>query len=315
MGRNRKKLAACPNCGRALAKEDNYCARCGQENHTHRLPAAYFVRELLAGILAFDTTLFRTLRDLFLPPGLVIREFNANKRARYLPPLRLYLFTSLIFFIVLSWNTERIEQDAPEIRVASGEVGTLEVFDLDFEDGRVIPDSVLMALTADGRPSDEQVDLALMTAGVEPDLWHRVNVRLAINLNARGTSKVAFVRTIITSFSKVMFVLLPLFAALLYLLYWRKAIYFAEHLVFALYYQSVLFILIGTYLLIDRYFEISYLSGPLLLLGFIYLVWALRTVHKRSWWSSVLKAIFLDLSYLLLLALGVVTAAVMGAVL
>ena len=88
MARTRVKRPECPNCGRALEADANFCAHCGQENHTHKLPVRHFVVEWLSGMFNFDTKLLRTLRDLFWPPGLVIREFNANKRIRYVHPLR-----------------------------------------------------------------------------------------------------------------------------------------------------------------------------------------------------------------------------------
>ena len=46
-----------------------------------------------------DSRLWRTLAALLLRPGYLTREFLAGRRARYLPPVRLYLVISLVFFL------------------------------------------------------------------------------------------------------------------------------------------------------------------------------------------------------------------------
>ena len=38
---------------------------------------------------------------LMFKPGLLTREFLAGRRVRYLPPLRLYLVLSVVFFLIL----------------------------------------------------------------------------------------------------------------------------------------------------------------------------------------------------------------------
>ena len=51
-----------------------------------------------------DARIFQTLKLLLFKPGSLSTEFSRNRRARYMSPIRLYLFTSLVFFLVLSWK-------------------------------------------------------------------------------------------------------------------------------------------------------------------------------------------------------------------
>ena len=46
-----------------------------------------------------DSRLWRTLAALLFKPGHLTREFLAGRRARYLPPVRLYLVLSVLFFL------------------------------------------------------------------------------------------------------------------------------------------------------------------------------------------------------------------------
>lgn len=51
-----------------------------------------------------------TVRDLLLHPGRLTREYLAGRRARYLPPVRLYLLASVAFFLVSAYE-ERVRPD------------------------------------------------------------------------------------------------------------------------------------------------------------------------------------------------------------
>ena len=62
--------------------------------------------QILAETFEADSRVVRTLRALILRPGHLSLEFSRNRRAHYLSPFRLYLFTSLLFFLVLSLTVE-----------------------------------------------------------------------------------------------------------------------------------------------------------------------------------------------------------------
>ena len=99
----------CANCG--AAKQGAYCAVCGQNDRNYRRNVFPVVAEALAETFETDSRLFRTLGVLFTRPGFLSKEFTENRRARYLSPFRLYLFTSIAFFFVLSLSIDL--PDAP----------------------------------------------------------------------------------------------------------------------------------------------------------------------------------------------------------
>ena len=66
-------------------------------------PMTDLMRELLKETLEVDGRAFRTVRTLFLQPGTLTTEFLAGRRRAYTPPLRLYIFISVAFFIVAAW--------------------------------------------------------------------------------------------------------------------------------------------------------------------------------------------------------------------
>jgi len=89
----------CANCGQPLAGE--YCAACGQRHEPHVHTVSHFASEAFESISHADSRLWRTLLYLLTKPGFLTREFFAGRRVRYLPPFRLYLVISVLFFLVV----------------------------------------------------------------------------------------------------------------------------------------------------------------------------------------------------------------------
>ena len=90
---------ACLNCGAAVAGP--FCSQCGQSTHPHRSLLHVF-EEFLHGILHFDTKAWRTLPMLAFRPGTLTRGYVYGKRARYISPLALFLFTVFFMFFVFA---------------------------------------------------------------------------------------------------------------------------------------------------------------------------------------------------------------------
>lgn len=89
----------CPNCGKPVIGA--YCAICGQPRDVNRRSIWGLVKVLVEDIASFDSRIMRTGWALVLRPGELASAFREGRTQRYLPALRLYLFVSLIFFLVL----------------------------------------------------------------------------------------------------------------------------------------------------------------------------------------------------------------------
>ena len=101
----------CANCDAVLG--GRFCQQCGQAAHVHR-SLQHLVEELLHGIFHFETRAWRTLVELAWRPGRMIREYIHGRRARYVPPLPLFLFMMFALFLVFSMTTTVGETgDAP----------------------------------------------------------------------------------------------------------------------------------------------------------------------------------------------------------
>jgi hypothetical protein len=89
----------CPNCGKPMIGA--FCAICGQPRDVNRRSVWGLVKVLVEDIASFDSRIMRTGWALVAKPGELATAFREGRTQRYLPALRLYLFVSLIFFLVL----------------------------------------------------------------------------------------------------------------------------------------------------------------------------------------------------------------------
>ena len=90
----------CLNCGTELSGP--YCYYCGQPDKRLMVFLPALLREIAEDFFDFDSRFFRTLKPLLLKPGELTSSYIAGRRARYSPPWRLYLISSLLFFLFMA---------------------------------------------------------------------------------------------------------------------------------------------------------------------------------------------------------------------
>lgn len=96
----------CLNCGHPLKLSDKYCPNCSQANSTKKLTLLDFFEEFLANYVSYDSKLWRTLTALLLRPGKITREYISGRRLSYTNPFRFLLSLSIIYFLIISYNSE-----------------------------------------------------------------------------------------------------------------------------------------------------------------------------------------------------------------
>ncbi len=106
--RQRKAIAwldkTCANCDAPL--QGPFCHVCGQPEKTPIRDVISLGSDALDYLFDVDARLWRTLRDLFVRPGRLTQGYLAGKRMSFVRPLRIYLITSAILFIVISSMAE-----------------------------------------------------------------------------------------------------------------------------------------------------------------------------------------------------------------
>jgi Protein of unknown function (DUF3667) len=93
-----RKEKDCLNCGATVV--GRFCHICGQENVEPKETFWHMVTHFFYDITHFDSKFFETVKDIVLRPGFLSKEYMLGRRARYLHPVRMYVFTSAIFFLL-----------------------------------------------------------------------------------------------------------------------------------------------------------------------------------------------------------------------
>jgi hypothetical protein len=94
-----RKEKNCLNCQTTV--QGRYCHVCGQENLEPKETVWHLVQHFFNDITHFDGKFFASVKFLLRKPGFLSAEYVAGRRASYLNPIRMYVFTSAFFFIIL----------------------------------------------------------------------------------------------------------------------------------------------------------------------------------------------------------------------
>jgi Protein of unknown function (DUF3667) len=92
----------CLNCNATLTQDAKFCSNCGQSTTPSGKPFLSFIGQSIHELLEIDGRLALTLKTLLFKPGLASYEISRGKRVKYTPAMRVYLVSSLLFFVVFA---------------------------------------------------------------------------------------------------------------------------------------------------------------------------------------------------------------------
>ncbi len=303
----------CLNCGAEVLGK--FCQQCGQENLEPKETAVHMVRHFAEDLTHFDSKFFNSVKYLFTRPGFLATEYMKGRRVSYLNPVRMYLFTSALIFILISYLSGGAKHVSPqaaytrdtiEQNTTSGSVswyttdvpGTDEqVSGLEFpkiyaKNGVHVYDSIQRSLPESERDGffDRYFNRKIAATATT---YHKDPNEFMQQLNQR----------FLNSFSKVFFFSLPLFVLLLSLLYARKKqFYFSVHAVFTLQYYCFVFFSLLLITIAQMYaFEDGPASSAMLAVLFavfasiyVYLYLAMLRFYGQSWVKTLIKFVILS---------------------
>jgi len=274
-----RKETDCLNCGTTV--QGRFCHVCGQENVVPKETFWHMVTHFFYDITHFDSNFFTTVKDLIIRPGFLSKEYMIGKRASYLHPVRMYVFTSAMFFLIFFSFFSPVKKIAVETnkpldaKQRTDYVITLQD-KLKKDTGNKILKSKLALFKDTSRPVTTDDILKNETGGMQisfgnvkyksieeyesaqtklsvskRDGWFRkrlIKKQIEINNkyqeNPDEISK-EFGESILHRLPYMLFVSLPLFALILKLVYMRrKQFYFADHGVFTIHFYIFSFLLL-----------------------------------------------------------------------
>ncbi len=272
--------AQCDNCHSSL--QGDFCHHCGQEKQSYIRNVSGVVTEFFGEFSNWDTRLWRTMLPLWFWPGYLSRRYVNGHRVPYVPPLRLYLFTSIIAFLILA----KFMPD-PQI-TASPTDAVAQQPAQDAGQAKAIFSEVI---TDVNRDLQQDHSIGFFSAQTQQEFDAKVeaiiaNPKLAIN-------------KFFSLAPQMMFLLLPLFALLLKLLYIRSNHYFMEHLIVALHSHSFILQFSVLYLALQTASQsiswpwlvtfTDWLATATLIWMPTYLLLCQKFYYQQSWGKTLLK--------------------------
>lgn len=316
----------CLNCGAVLT--GHYCSVCGQKDEDLEEPFWRLFADAFADFWHFDSKFFKTMFPLLFRPGFLTKEYVAGRRARYVHPIRLYFFVSVVFFLFyFSFAFKSLIEYNPRV------AGDLKTDTAAQRELAQLRDTLNNALKEHKAKGSYPIDINVAVPGINedtssgdhlpatieayedsihklpkdsmPGFFQQTFDKRKIEVKEKGEREVfsEISETVTHNLPKIMFVLLPIFALLLKLLYIRRNVYFVDHAVFSLHFHSFAFLIFLVAFLITLIFKKVSLGGWVVLILLIYLFFALRKMHKQSVMKTLTKIFLLLISYSVFIAI------------
>ena len=314
----------CLNCNHVV--EQRYCPNCGQENSVIRKSFYHLFIHFFEDLTHYDNSFWRTIFYLLFKPAAVTKAYTSGKRKSFLPPMRLYIFTSFVTFLLISLfpaenvkNTftnakNKVEQVVPTLDSLKIEekgvdgltkIGVISQKENDtikklLQDTKDIDPKNITDFGYDGTKELDSIQKhGTKKAKVGKTEYWFLKKWLAVkeeNTNKEIVEK--FGQSYIGNLPKVLFIYMPVFAFLLWIFHNKKKWYFYDHGIFTLHFFSFLLLMILLLFFIDKLFDLSesriivWINLIIKSLGIFWMLFYFFPAHRRFYEESHLVSAF-----------------------
>jgi hypothetical protein len=274
-----RSMDRCANCEALLSGP--YCSQCGQRHEPAVHSFWHFMREGFEDLTHADSRLWRTLRDLVFRPGFLTREFLEGRRARYLPPVRLYLVLSIVFFLIAG------------VVMSHSPGGTVLV---------VTPSKITFRQLGTTTPASARQVCAKLRQEVPwlGTLGPRLEGSCVATIEDGGRSGD---EAVLHNIPRAMFFFLPLLGLVMKALYRRPRRHYVEHLLFFVHNHAFIFLALAVLTLLGAILPAPVTAAASAFLWIyvaLYFLVSMRKVYGQGWPATVGKLAALSFAYLVL---------------
>lgn len=274
------KAIACLNCGAPLSGP--FCSACGQRSVPPRPTTRELVGDAYGELVGWDGKLARTVRLLLVHPGGLTREVIEGRRIHYVTSVKLYLMCSVLYFLV------QAGAPLPDLG-ASFDVG----FGVGVGETPTPGEAAFAKAITSGRGSLSEAERGLLEREIESQPWLLRGMFRAMAEDYRGLMRRAG-----DAMPRVLFVLIPVLAAVLALFY--RGRHYPEHLYFAVHFGAFVFIVLTIESLTAYTRSLVAIAAAQLIGALVILVYGIvaqRRVYGGSWLVTGAKAVGVSVVY------------------
>ena len=334
----------CLNCGGRLRGQ--YCGTCGQRSRSRLISLWELISDAFGDLFELDSRLWQTLVPLLIRPGRLTYDYLQGRRARYMPPFRMYLVLSLLFFVVAFFDPNDelglLFEPEPEATAAQEAAETAdaaeqaqEVIDELTEQGIITEDELPTELKIDENgfrfTFDEDGTEAESDCDVDETDIEELPGWLARRLTVERLQRICertrlddgavLKDNLVDNIPAALIVLLPLMAFVLKALYPLSKRYYVEHLLFFVHFHGFFFLILTLQILFMRLSTRLGIPEPIAILTIvitsfyiaIYLFVSMRRVYGQGRIITFLKYVALVTAYSMGFALTMLSALAIAA--
>lgn len=329
-----RKEKHCLNCN--AITHGRYCSVCGQENLEPQETVWHLISHIFNDITHFDGKFFSSLKYIITKPGFLSSEYMAGRRMAYLNPVRFYVFTSALFFLVLFtfFVGEKDVNFKAKLDDSFTKKDSIELIN-DFKEGGLdnlqIKDKVRNYIDSfrlvekndttkkkatffhiDDHKNRSEYDSLYALGQIKDSYVKRILINKQFQLQEKYGTDVerqleALKENIFHYTPQILFLSLPFFALLLKLLYIRrKKYYYVAHAVFTIHFYIFVYIQLLLINIISKLAEFTkqgWLYNVTIVLGIsiaYYLYRAMRIFYEQSRGKTIVKLIILSFALVFL---------------
>lgn len=279
MTRQNVNTSKCPNCQTKFDSHFKYCPECGQSNKKLKLDIKYFFTEFLSGMFNLDSKIFRTLRMLFLEPGKLSKEFIAGRRKSYIPPVRMYLIGSLIYFTISSFFNDPVKFSNEPVDDLDSTSSIITLNNLD---------SLQSIMTEGDSLKELGSGDSFLSENLDEERLKKINTK---------EGRKQFRENIMRYIPIGMFFFVPLTALLFFLLFKRNSFYI-EHLIFVIHLQTLFYLVFSFLNLLEIIINPSIMELITAIIFLLILVIWIKKYYDVRWVRAIGKSILFLIMYL-----------------
>lgn len=248
----------CRNCGEPVDKR--YCPACGQLAASFHRPFLHLVWDSVSDALTLDSRVARTMPLLMFRPGTLTRRYNEGKRARYVPPFRLFLLSSLVFYFIVfglldrqDWMNNPIningstgaaltEEEVAEVQQQLSEAG-VPISEERLRD--IVRRSEAETAPAESEPAPDTSTEGTEASGEEDELpsWIGEEADFEDRLERISENPKLLFMALQTWAPRLSLLIVPMTMLALTLMYfWKRKIYVYNHAIHALHLQTWMYL-------------------------------------------------------------------------
>ncbi len=311
-----RKEKSCLNCNAVL--NGRYCSICGQENLEPQESVWHLIVHFFNDITHFDGKFFSSVKYVVTKPGFLSSEYVAGRRMSYLNPVRFYVFTSFIFFLILftffstnvliKYNETYTPEKKVKDSIKMAEVKNANLFNITPSNKE--PDSLknnALILNFNDYKNRAEYD-SLKKLGKTTKKWYKKMLfekQFDIEEKYGKDNKkliAALKEKMASVMPQIIFLSLPFFALILKLLYVRRReYYYVAHAIFTLHFYIFIYIIILSSRITDFISKVSYLHWVKVITVIIafspiyYLYRAMRNFYGQGRLKTLLKIFIMSL--------------------